>query len=180
MTENDPHPKRVSTRTERARSGRWAIGRIGGNHYRVINRSAEPSSRAQAEGRSRRSLDNGGHAYTVTHDSQEWACDCQDYTQRRGRCKHIEAVRLSLEGERLQVQPLITSDEAGIHATFLNGADLSLTVGGRTACSRCGPSACEHVQAALPHYTRWLWAQAIEGRWPAPRIAQLGIPPAAA
>jgi hypothetical protein len=162
MTENDPHPKRASTRTERARSGRWAIGRIGDNRYRVVN------------------LDNGGHTYTVTHADDEWACDCQDYTQRRGTCKHIEAVRLSLEGEHLQVQPLIASDEAGIRATFLDGADLSLTVGGRTACSRCGSSACEHTHAALPHYTRWLWAQAIEGRWPAHRIAQLGVPPAAA
>jgi hypothetical protein len=162
MTENDQHPNQVSTRTERARSGRWAIGRIGSNRYQVVN------------------LDNGDHTYTVTHTGSEWACDCQDYTQRRGRCKHIEAVRLSLEGEHLQVQPLIASDEAGIRATFLDGADLSLTVGGRTACSRCGPSTCEHTHAALPHYTRWLWAQAIEGRRPAHRIAQLGVPPAAA
>ena len=96
----------------------------------------------------------------------------------------FEAVNrcLSLEGENLQVQPLIASDEAGIHTTFLDGADLSLTVGGRTACSKCGPSAsaCSHADAALPYYTRWLWAQAIEGRWPAHRMAQLGIPPAAA
>lgn len=163
MTENDQYK-----RTQRARNGRWAIGKTGQDRYQVVN------------------LDNGGHAYTVTHAGGGRAgdvpstCDCEDYAQRGGRCKHIEAVRLALEGERLQVQPLTVSDEAGIHATFLDGADLSLTVGGRTACSRCGPSACEHVHAALPHYTRWLWAQAIEGRWPAHRIAQLGIPPAAA
>ena len=157
MTENDQHK-----RTERARNGRWAIGRIGGSCYQVAN------------------LDNDGHAYTVTHTNDKWTCDCQDYTQRRGRCKHIEAVRLSLEGETLQVHPLVVSDEAGIRATFLDGADLSLTLGGRTACSKCGMSTCEHIRAALPLYTRWLWAQAIEGRWPAHRIAQLGIPPAAA
>jgi hypothetical protein len=159
MTENDQHK-----RTERARSGRWAIGKTGPDRYQVIN------------------LNNGGHAYTVAQTGDEWTCDCEDHTQRRGRCKHIEAVRLSLEGERLQVQPLIAGDEAGIRATFVDGSDLSLTLGGRTVCSRCGPSAyaCEHVRAALPHYTRWLWAQAIEGRWPAHRIAQLGIPPAAA
>lgn len=169
MTENDQYK-----RTERARNGRWAIGKTGPGCYQVIN------------------LDNGGHTYTVTHAGGEWVrmdfirvnvpstCDCEDYAQRGGRCKHIEAVRLALEGEPLQVQPLVKSDEAGIRAVFLDGADLSLTVGGRTACSRCGLSACEHVHAALPHYTRWLWAQAIEGRWPAHRIAQLGIPPAAA
>ena len=157
MTENDQHK-----RTERARSGRWAIGKTGPDRYQVIN------------------LSNGGHAYTVTQTGDEWGCDCEDHTQRRGRCKHIEAVRLSLEGKRLQIQPLVVSDEAGIRATFLDGADLSLTLGGRTACSKCGMSTCEHMRAALPHYTRWLWAQAIEGRWPAHRIAQLGIPPAAA
>ncbi len=168
MTENDQHAKLVSPRTERARNGRWAIGKTGPDRYQVIN------------------LDNGGHTYTVTHAGGEWAvnvpstCDCEDYAQRGGRCKHIEAVRLALEGEPLQVQPLVTSDEAGIRAIFPDGADLSLTVGGRTACSRCGLSACEHVHAALPYYTRWLWAQAIEGHWPAHRIAQLGIPPAAA
>ncbi|MBN1936773.1 MAG: SWIM zinc finger family protein, partial [Anaerolineae bacterium] len=137
-------------RTQRARSGRWIIGKVD-DGYRVINRST---------GSSRQGRDNGGHAYTVTQSGSEWACDCPDFEQRRGHCKHIEAVRLSLEGETLDVQPLIREDESGIHATFLDGAQISLTVGGRTACSHCGLSPCAHFSAALPHYTRWLNEQA--------------------
>ncbi|MBN1936696.1 MAG: SWIM zinc finger family protein [Anaerolineae bacterium] len=149
MTEQDQEK-----RTRRALTGRWAVGKTGGS-YRVVNR------------------DNGGHVYTVTGDAS--ACSCPDFEQRQGRCKHIEAVRLALEGETLDVQPLIQEDESGIHATFVDGACISLTVGGRTACSQCGLSQCRHFEAALPHYTRWLNEQAATGRWPAHRLAQLGI-----
>lgn len=98
-------------RTQRARDGRWAIGKTGDCRYRVVNR------------------DNGGHSYTVIQTGDDWACDCEDFAQRQGRCKHIEAVRLSLEGETLDVQPWIQDDESGIHATFWDGAQISLTVG---------------------------------------------------
>ena len=64
MTDQDQ-----ATRTSRARAGRWAIGGIAGGRYRVLNRSAE---------RSRRSLNNGSAAYTVTHEGDDWACTCPD------------------------------------------------------------------------------------------------------
>jgi hypothetical protein len=89
MTADDQHK-----RTERARSGRWAIARSGEDAYQVTNRSAE---------RSRRSLDNGGTSYSVTQGEDGWACTCKDNQRRGGRCKHVEAVRLFLQGEPLDV-----------------------------------------------------------------------------
>jgi hypothetical protein len=80
-----------------------------------------------------------------------------------------------LDGETLDVQPLVDTDESGIHATFLDGARISLTVGGRTACSKCGYGECEHFCAAIPFYEVWLQEQAASGRWPAWKLEQLGV-----
>jgi len=72
-------------RTERARSGRWAIARSGEGAYQVTN------------------LGNGGSSYSVTQGEDGWACTCEDNQRRGGRCKHVEAVRLYLRGEPLDV-----------------------------------------------------------------------------
>lgn len=78
-------------RTDRARLGRWAIGRVG-DRYQVVN------------------LDNG-HCYTVTSPSFGCTCcTCEDFAQVRVRCKHIEAVRLWLEGQ-INVQPITSGKE---------------------------------------------------------------------
>ena len=86
MTADDQHK-----RTERARSGRWTIARSGEDAYQVTN------------------LDNGGTSYSVTQDDGGWACTCKDNQRRGGRCKHVEAVRLFLQGELLDVT-IIESD----------------------------------------------------------------------
>ena len=80
MTADDQHK-----RTERARGGRWAIVRSGEDAYQVTN------------------LDNGGTSYSVTQGEDGWACTCKDNQRRGGRCKHVEAVRLFLQGEPLDV-----------------------------------------------------------------------------
>jgi uncharacterized protein (DUF3820 family) len=150
-------------RVEKARRGRWAVARQADNAYQVCN------------------LDNGGHTYTVTTaDGDEYACTCKDFAHRGGPCKHSEAIRLLQEGESLNVQPVIETGEDGVTATYLDGARISLTIGGRTACSRCGERPCHHYHEAVPFYGRWKWQQAQSGRWPARRLVELGIPPIAA
>jgi hypothetical protein len=88
MTADDQHK-----RTERARGGRWAIARSGEDAYQVTN------------------LDNGGTSYSVTQGEDGWACTCKDNQRRGGRCKHVEAVRLFLQGEPLDVT-IIDPDSA--------------------------------------------------------------------
>jgi len=148
-------------RTERARLGRWAIARVEVNTYSVMN------------------LDNSGHTYCVaTLGNGDYTCTCKDKELHRSlRCKHGEVVRLLLEGEDLNVQPIVTSDEAGITASYFDGATISLTIGGRSACSKCGERLCAHYREAVPHYARWKWKQAQSDRWPANRLVELGIPP---
>ena len=150
-------------RTERARLGRWAVARVEVNTYSVMN------------------LDNSGHTYrVVTLGNGDYTCTCKDKELHRSlRCKHGEVVRLLLEGEDLNVQPIVTSDEAGITASYFDGATISLTIGGRSACSKCGTMSCSHLHEAVPFYARWKWLQAQSGRWPGNRLIELGIPPIA-
>jgi hypothetical protein len=88
MTTDDQHK-----RTERARSGCWAIARSGDGAYQVTN------------------LDNGGTSYSVTQGEDGWACTCKDNRRRGGRCKHVEVVRLFQQGEPLDVT-IIEPDSA--------------------------------------------------------------------
>jgi hypothetical protein len=148
-------------RTERAHLGRWAVSRIAEGVFHVCN------------------LENGSHTYEVTaHDG--YTCTCKDKELHKSlRCKHAEVVRLLLEGEDLNVQPIVETDEAGITAGYFDGATISLTIGGRSACSKCGERLCAHYWEAVPYYARWKWKQAQAGRWPANRLIELGIPPIA-
>lgn len=155
-------------RAEKARRGRWAIARVQANTFHVMNLDNPASLGRRTKG--------GGHTYTVTiADGDAYTCTCRDFVHRGGPCKHSEAVRLLQAGTTLDVQPLVETGEDGVHLTFADGACISLTIGGRSACTLCGPQPCSHFRAALPFYEHWLEEQAATGRWPERRLRELGV-----
>ena len=65
------------------------------------------------------------HPYTIRRLEGNWSCTCPDFTQRGPaiRCKHVEAVRLTLEGQTGENTPIWKDKEQLMSNTNENPSD---------------------------------------------------------
>jgi hypothetical protein len=65
------------------------------------------------------------HPYAVRRVEGTWSCTCPDFTQRGPavRCKHVEAIRLTLEGQTGGNNPFLEDEEQPMSNTNENPSD---------------------------------------------------------